>query len=48
MPGLPIFAEDTQKLRASWKMLLDLGVKTTYPSHGKPFPADIIRKAVVG
>jgi hydroxyacylglutathione hydrolase len=46
-PGLPIFAEDMQKVRESWKVLLDKGVKTIYPAHGKPFSADIIRKALL-
>lgn len=45
-PGLPIFAEDRQKLRESWKLLLDLGAKTIYPAHGKPFSADIIQKVL--
>ncbi len=42
-PGLPVFAEDFDKLQESWLMLLNQGVKTVYPSHGKPFPASIIR-----
>jgi hydroxyacylglutathione hydrolase len=42
-PGLPIFAEDFDRLKESWRTLLDQGVKTVYPSHGKPFPASIIR-----
>lgn len=45
-PGLPIFAEDPVKVIESWKMLLDQGAKMVYPSHGRPFPADIIRKAI--
>jgi len=45
-PGLPIFAEDRQKLKESWKLLLDQGAKTIYPAHGEPFSADIIRKAL--
>jgi len=45
-PGLPIFAEDTQKLRESWQMLLDRGAKTVYPAHGDPFPVEIIREAL--
>lgn len=45
-PGLPIFAEDIQKVRESWKRLLDEGAKTVYPAHGNPFPADVIRKAL--
>jgi glyoxylase-like metal-dependent hydrolase (beta-lactamase superfamily II) len=43
-PGLPIFAEDPVKLNESWKLLLGQGAKMIYPSHGEPFPADIIRK----
>ena len=45
-PGLPIFAEDMQKVRESWKLLLDQGAATIYPAHGKPFSAEIIRKAL--
>lgn len=43
-PGLPIFAEDAQQVRDSWKSLLDKGVKKIYPAHGYPFSAEIIRK----
>jgi glyoxylase-like metal-dependent hydrolase (beta-lactamase superfamily II) len=45
-PGLPIFAEDREQLIKSWKQVLDQGVKTIYPSHGEPFPADIIREVL--
>jgi len=45
-PGLPIFAEDYEQLKESWKLLLDRGAKAIYPSHGEPFPADIIREAL--
>ena len=45
-PGLPIFAEDWQKLQESWKLLLDAGARTIYPAHGKAFSADVIRKAL--
>jgi len=43
-PGLPIFAEDRDKVIESWKILLDQGAKTVYPAHGEAFSADIIRK----
>jgi glyoxylase-like metal-dependent hydrolase (beta-lactamase superfamily II) len=43
-PGLPIFADDIQKVKESWKLLLDSGVKKVYPSHGKPFSAEVIRR----
>jgi hydroxyacylglutathione hydrolase len=45
-PGLPIFAEDLPRLRESWKKVLGMGIKTIYPSHGKPFPADVMQQAV--
>ena len=43
-PGLPIFAEDFDKLKESWRVLLDQGVKRVYPSHGKPFSVDVIKE----
>ena len=46
-PGLPILAENMQQVKESWKMLLDKGVKTIYPAHGKPFSADVIHKALL-
>ena len=45
-PGLPIFAEDPAAVVESWKSLLELGATTVYPAHGKPFPAEVIRKAI--
>ena len=44
--GLPIFAEDLSRLKASWKRLLDQGAKTIYPAHGDPFPAEVIHRAL--
>lgn len=46
-PGLPIFAEDLQTVIASWKLLLATGAKMVYPAHGKPFSADVMRKALL-
>jgi len=45
-PGLPIFIDDLEQIKNSWKLLLNKGAKTIYPAHGKPFPADIIRKII--
>ena len=45
-PGLPIFAEDQAAIVESWRSLLDQGATTVYPAHGKPFPAEVIRKAI--
>ncbi len=41
-PGLPIFADDIDRVKQSWKVLLDRGARIVYPAHGKPFPADRI------
>ena len=46
-PGLPIFAENLQKVKGSWQVLLEKGAKTVYPAHGKPFSADAIRRALL-
>jgi hydroxyacylglutathione hydrolase len=45
-PGLPIFAEDPEAVIQSWRSLLEQGATTVYPAHGRPFPADVIRKAI--
>lgn len=45
-PGLPIFAENNDKLKESWRSLLVRGAKMIYPAHGEPFSADIIRQAL--
>lgn len=42
-PGLPIFAEDLEQIKANWRLLLNRGANIIYPGHGKPFSADIIR-----
>jgi len=45
-PGPPILGDEPDKIAASWRLLLEHGAKTVYPAHGKPFPADVIRKAI--
>jgi len=45
-PGLPIFADDPAAVSASWKRLLEHGATTVYPAHGRPFPAEVIRRAL--
>ena len=44
--GLPIFAEDIEKVKESWKSIIQQGAKTIYPAHGDPFSVDIIKKAL--
>jgi glyoxylase-like metal-dependent hydrolase (beta-lactamase superfamily II) len=43
-PILPPFASNTPQLLASWKKLLSLGATLICPTHGKPFPAEILRR----
>jgi len=43
-PELPVFAEDFERLKESWRLLMDQGAKTVYPAHGKPFPIDVIKE----
>ena len=46
-PGLPIWGDDIQLVKNSWKKLLEMGAKTVYPAHGKPFPAQVMSKLIV-
>ncbi len=45
-PGLPVFGDDVDRVKKSWRLLLEQGAKTVYPAHGKPFSADVIEKAL--
>jgi len=45
-PNLPIFAEDLKQIKESWKTIIELGAKTIYPGHGKPFHVDEIKKYI--
>ncbi len=45
-PGLPIFAQDLRKVEKSWQTLLNAGATMIYPAHGKPFPAEKIRRVL--
>lgn len=45
-PGLPIFADNLQTVAISWRRLLARRVTTVYPAHGRPFSADVIRRAL--
>jgi len=41
-PGLPIFGDDMQAVRDSWRKLHELGVRMVFPAHGKPFAAEVV------
>jgi hydroxyacylglutathione hydrolase len=45
-PGLPTVGDDIELIKQSWRELLDRGATTVYPGHGKPFPADVMRRAI--
>jgi len=45
-PGLPVLGWSLEKVKESWRRLIDLGTEIVYPGHGKPFPIDVIKKAI--
>jgi len=45
-PGMPIFGDDRNTIKASWKLLLDNGARWIHPAHGNPFSADVLKKAL--
>jgi glyoxylase-like metal-dependent hydrolase (beta-lactamase superfamily II) len=45
-PGLPIFGDDMRIVKNSWQKLKGMGVRTVYPAHGKPFPAEILYRTL--
>ncbi|MFI5166061.1 MAG: MBL fold metallo-hydrolase [Thermoanaerobaculales bacterium] len=44
-PAFGIFAHQPELVPASWRRLLDLGARTIYPAHGRPFPAEALHLA---
>ncbi len=47
-PGLPVLAEDMEKVIESWRVLIAQGAKTIYPAHGRAFPVEVIRREIAG
>lgn len=43
-PGLPIYSDDIERVKESWKLILERGARVIYPAHGKPFSVDLVRK----
>ncbi|MEE4177107.1 MAG: MBL fold metallo-hydrolase [Bacteroides sp.] len=41
--GLPIYAQDIDRIKENWKNLIDNGASFVYPGHGKPFPAEVMK-----
>ncbi len=46
-PTLPIYAENIDLVKESWKKIIEAGAKIVFPAHGKPFSIDIIKKYIV-
>ena len=42
-PRLPIYAQDIEKVKKSWQVLIAEGARTIYPGHGKSFSIDVLR-----
>ena len=45
-PRLPIYAQDIEKVKKSWQVLIAEGARTIHPGHGKPFSIDVIQETL--
>ena len=45
-PAMPLYAENIDLVKESWKKLFSAGAKVVFPGHGKPFSAEMIKKYV--
>ncbi len=43
-PGMPQVGESADIIKESWRLLLSNGAKQIYPTHGKPFNADVLER----
>jgi len=43
-PGLPIFAEDLDKVKESWVKVIRQGAEKIYPGNGDPFSVSVIKE----
>ena len=43
---VPLFIDSLDKVYASWKKLLEMGVKRIIPAHGKPFDSEKLVKLI--
>jgi hydroxyacylglutathione hydrolase len=41
-PSFGIYAHQPERVLESWGKLLDLGVRTVFPAHGRPFAAELL------
>ena len=47
-PSLPIFADDPDQVRRSWKRLLAFPVDRIYPAHGASFGVEVVHALLEG
>ncbi len=45
-PGLPVLADDINKVVESWKKILPMGIKKVHPAHGMNFDVSIMQKEI--
>jgi glyoxylase-like metal-dependent hydrolase (beta-lactamase superfamily II) len=45
-PALPIYADNIELIKESWRSLIEKGAKHIFPGHGKPFSVESIMKYV--
>ena len=45
-PRLPIYAQDIEKVKESWRVLIAAGAKTIHPGHGKSFLIDAVKDSL--
>ncbi len=45
-PGLPVLADDINKVVESWKKILPMGIKKVHPAHGRVFDVSIMQKEI--
>ncbi len=45
-PGLPILAEDIDRVKESWRRIIELGATMVYPGHGKAFSIEAIKNVL--
>lgn len=45
-PGMPPVGDSALTIRQSWRRLLDAGARRIHPSHGHPFDAGVLERAL--
>lgn len=45
-PGMPPLGDSASTIEQSWRRLLDAGARQIHPSHGQPFSAGVLERAL--